>query len=311
MLAKLASKKAAFHCQLVASRPETNVQSARTVSYWRLGNIISAAGSFHIFRAAPKAMLENDSFDYVIKLVNPNLEGEEAAAALDRLSEEAISTELLDHHGVIPLLDAELDKAPFFLVEPWIAGGSLDQFMAKSQNMSMIQALWIIRQVAEAIAAAHQRGRVYLGLDPSHVLMRTGGRIVLIGWSNSYSISQPIRSPKNRLQTIRYSAPECFEVGAFARKPSDIYSLGIFIYNLFAGRTPFNGPDYDSIVKSHRDEQPIELIRHQPLCPTRLGQLTRRMLDKDPYNRPEISEVMEQLISIEIENLENPALIEL
>ena len=65
------------------------------------------------------------------------------------------------------------------------------------------------------------------------------------------------------------------------------------------------------MVESHRSETPVDVIRHQPLCPTRLNQLVNRMLQKNPLVRPKISEVLEQLISIEIENLENPAVIKL
>ena len=306
MTFQLATSKKSLHKQLVASTP-----SSRTVSYWRLGPMVTGGGWFELYRAAPKAMLDNDSYDYLIKLVNPNLHGPASEEALDRLGREAISTECLTHHGVIPLLDAELDSAPFFLVQPWIAGGSLDRFLATSNNMSLIKALWIVRQVAEAIDAAHQRGRVYLGLDPSHVLMAAAGRIVLIGWANSYSMAQPINFQKNRLQTVLYSAPECFEVGAIARKTSDVYSLGVFIYQLLVGHLPVSGVDSAAVLHAHQTTEPIDMIRHQPLCPARLNALVKHMLNKDSYARPTMSEVTEHLISIEIENLDNPAVIEL
>jgi len=303
MSSKLASHQIAPHQMAAASRVH------RTISYWRLGPLVTHGNWFQIFRAAPKSMLEDVSYDYVIKMVNPHLEGENAEIALDRLGREALSTDMFEHQGVIPLLDAELDRAPFFLVQPWFAGGSLDRFLATSDNVSLTRIVWIIRQVAEVIDTVHARGRVYLGLEPAHVLLGAGGRISLIGWSQSHAVAQPIRPPKERLQSARFTAPECFELGAIAKKASDIYSMGIFIYNSLLGRPPFNGSSYEAIVAAHRTEEPVDVIRHQPLCPTRLNQLIRQMLHKDPDVRPTISEVMDQLISIEIENLDNPAVI--
>lgn len=256
-------------------------------------------------------MLDNDAFDYVIKLINPNLNAEDSNRALDRLGREAISTDMIEHHGIIALLDAELDQAPFFLVQPWIGGGSLDKFSAAAKDISMIRVLWIFRQVAEAIGAAHDHGRVHQGLEPAHVLLGSGGRVSLLGWSQSHAVGQRAWFPHNRLQMVRYTAPECFDPGYRAMTASDIYSLGMFIYNSMVGRTPFKGSTIPDIIESHCCEAPVDVIRHQPLCPARLNQLVKRMLQKNPLVRPKISEVLEQLISIEIENLENPAVIEL
>ena len=305
MTLKLASNKIALHKKLVVS------PQRETVSYWRLGPRVSGGNWFDIYRAAPKAMLENDAFDYVIKMVNRDLDGDDAQLALDRLSREAISTEILDHHGVIPLLDAEMDKAPFFLVQPWMPGGSLDRLLASSNDISLIQMLWIIRQTAEAINAAHDKNRVYLGLEPAHVLMGAGGRITLIGWSNSYGISQRIAPIPKRIQYVRYTAPECFDPGAIASPSCDVYSLGAFIHRLIVGSAPFKATNFEDMLEMHRHANPVDIIRHQPLCPARLNELVGRMLHKDPFSRPTISEAMEQLVSIEIENLENPAVISL
>ena len=256
-------------------------------------------------------MLDNDAFDYVIKLINPHLNPEDANLALDRLGREAISTDMIEHHGIIALLDAELDQAPFFLVQPWIGGGSLDKFAAVARDISMIRLLWIVRQVAEAMGAAHDHGRVHLGLEPAHILLGSGGRVSLLGWSQSHAVGQLVWLPHNRLQIVRYTAPECFDAGYRAMKASDIYSLGMFIYNSLVGRTPFKGSPLTQSSSLTRSETPVDVIRHQPLCPARLNQLVNRMLQKNPLMRPKINEVLEQLISIEIENLENPAVIEL
>lgn len=307
----------AIHAPVVAMplkanpSPASPVAKQRTISYWRLGEQITGGNWFDIYRAAPKSMLDVDSYDYVIKLINPHLSGERANFALDRLGREAISTDLIEHHGVIPLLDAELDRSPFFVVQPWIAGGSLDKFMAVAEDISLIRMLWVIRQVAEAIDAAHEHGRVHLGLEPAHVLLGNGGRISMLGWSQSHAIGQVVNLPNDRMQSVQYTAPECFDEGVKGMPASDVYSLGAFIYHVLVGRSPFKGTNIAELVEAHRQQEPIDIIRHQPVCPARLSQLVSRMLCKTPALRPKLGEVLEQLISIEIENLDNPGLIAL
>ncbi len=287
----------------------------RTVSFWQLGSQITGGRWFELYRAAPKTMNGDstggttDGFDYVVKLINPELPSDERATAIDRMGREAASTEVVEHRSVIPLLDAELDRAPFFLVQPWISGGSFGKFLAMADNVSLTRMLWIVRQIAEALVAAHENGRVHLALEPSHVLVGNGGRVSMTGWSGSHAIGQKISVHRNQLQILRYMAPECFYPDCPARKSADVYSLGLFIHQGLAGHTPFQGTDYDTIVRAHRDLHPAELIRHQPLCPMRLSKLVEQMLEKNPVHRPSSREVLDQLISIEIENLSNPAVI--
>ena len=91
------------------------------ISVWRLGDQVIGGGRYYnIFRAAPKSLAADSKYDYVIKVINPDLCETLVANAIDRLSREAIATEQICQPNVIRLLDAELDRAPFFLVQPWI-----------------------------------------------------------------------------------------------------------------------------------------------------------------------------------------------
>ncbi|MEM7457025.1 MAG: serine/threonine-protein kinase [Planctomycetota bacterium] len=283
----------------------------RCVSFWQLGTQITGGHWFELYRAAPKTLHENDGFDYVVKLINPHLTGDDAARAVARMGREAVSTDVVEHRSVIPLLDAELDQAPFYLVQPWIAGGSFDKFLAMADTVSLTRMLWIIRQIAEALVAAHEKGRIHLGLEPSHVLVGNGGRVSLIGWSNSHAVDQVVSKREIPLQLARYTAPECFDEGCPAKKASDVYSLALFIYHGFAGHTPFHGATHQEIAAAHQNKDVPSLIRHQPLCPSRLSDLVQWMLNSNPADRPSSREVLDQLISIEIENLSNPAVLSL
>ena len=199
----------------------------------------------------------------------------------------SFATEAILHNAVIRLLDAELDVAPFFLVQPWVYGRSLDRFFASSQQVAINRLMWVLRQTAEGIHAGHQCGRVYLGLDPSHVLLGRTGRVKLIGWSQSHGLGERAWLPHDQIQSARYMAPECFVDGYRANRASDVYSMGALIYKSLSLATPYTGDSIDSIKQAVRQQTNIDLMIRQPLCPRPLYRLVRKMLSRNPHHRPE------------------------
>ena len=282
------------------------------ISVWRLGDQVIGGGRFYnIFRAAPKSLAADSQQDYVIKVINPDLPEELVPAAITRLSREAMATEQICHPNVIRLLDAELDRAPFFLVQPWIYGRSLDCLLSRAPHLSLSRLLWVLRQTAEGVRAAHEKGRAYLGMDPAHILIGRTGRVTLIGWSHSHAMDEPAEPAKDQLQLARYTAPECSEENYQAIPASDVYSLGALIYHAMAKEFAFDGQTVEEIIERHQTHIPEDLVVVQRECPGRLGSLVKQMLSKDPIRRPSIRSVLNELISIEIEFLSNSTLIQL
>jgi serine/threonine-protein kinase len=290
----------------------TEIEGDRDIiSCWKLGPQVTGGRWYEIFRARPKTLGADSDFDYVIKTINPALPQALKQKAIDRLGREAFATEAVMHNAVIRLLDAELDVAPFFLVQPWVYGRSLDRFLASAQQVAINRLMWVLRQTAEGIHAGHQCGRVHLGLDPSHVLLGRTGRVKLIGWSQSHGIGEQVWLPHDQVQLASYMAPECFVEGYRASKASDVYSLGTLIYKVLTLQTPFTGTSIESIRQAMRQQVAVDLMIRQPLCPRPLYRLVRKMLSKNPLHRPSFPEVLEHLVSIEIEHLADMTVIPL
>lgn len=249
--------------------------------------------------------------DYVIKVINPKLPPEQIPSAICRLGREALATEQVFHPNVIRLLDAELDRAPFFLVQPWIYGRSLDCLLSRAPHLSLTRMLWVLRQTAEGVRAGHEKGRVFLGMDPAHILIGKTGRVTLIGWSNSHAIGEKAWLPDDQLQLSRYKAPECFDEDYKADPKSDVYSLGVMIYHALSQELAFNGQTVSIVADAHKNDIPEDLMIVQRDCPARLGVLAKQMLSKDPVMRPTFRQVLNELISIEIEFLSDSTLIRL
>ena len=296
---------------MTATSTQTNEQENNIISCWQLGQQVTGGRWYEIFRARPKTLPQDSDFDYVIKTINPLLPHADKQKAIDRLGREAFATEAIMQNAVIRLLDAELDKAPFFLVQPWVYGRSLDRFFASAQQIAINRLMWVLRQIAEGVHAGHQCGRVYLGLDPSHVLLGRTGRVKLIGWSQSHGIGERAWLPHDQLQAARYMAPECFVDGYRASKASDVFSLGVLIYQSLTLKTPFTGASVDGIKQALRQQSAVDLMIRQPLCPKPLYRLVRKMLSRNPQHRPQFGEVLEALISVEIEHLSDMTVIPL
>lgn len=283
----------------------------KVISCWRLGPQVSGSRWYSIFRAAPKTYSQESEHDFVLKIINPELSTELVPRAIDRLGREAHATEQIIQPNVIRLLDAELDQAPFFLVQPWISGRSLDSLLSRAPHLSLSRMLWVLRQTAEGVRAGHEKGRVHLGIDPSHVIIGSTGRVSLLGWSNSHMEGEATWLPHDRLQLARHTAPECFENNYRANVLSDVYALGSMIYHAIALRPPFEGQTIDAVKNHHRESIAEDLVFIQPDCPIRLSSLVKQMLIKNPSARPSFREVLNELILIEIEYLSDSTLLQL
>lgn len=290
---------------------QLNQSNNKVISCWRLGTQVSGSRWYSIFRAAPKTYSEESQHDFVLKIINPELTKELVPHAIDRLGREAHATEQITQPNVIRLLDAELDRAPFFLVQPWITGRSLDSLLSRSPYLSLSRMLWVLRQTAEGVRAGHEKSRVHLGIDPSHIIIGSTGRVSLLGWSNSHLEGEATWLPHDQLQLARYTAPECFEGDYSANSLSDVYALGSLIYHAIALRPPFEGQTIEAVKIHHQESIAEDLIFLQPECPTRLNHLVKQMLIKDPSARPSFREVLDELISIEIEHLSDSTLLQL
>jgi eukaryotic-like serine/threonine-protein kinase len=288
-----------------------NELSNSIISYWKLGAQITGGRWYNVYRAAPKSVSADYGYSYVLKLINPALAKDKQVLAIDRLGREVLATEQIVHPNAIRLLDAELDRAPFFLVQPWIEGRSFDQFLATARQISFSKLLWAVRQIAEGLRATHEAGRVHLGLDPSHVLLGKSGRVTLLGWSQSHRAGDQAWLPHDQLQAAWFTAPECFDEKYIAHPSSDIYSLGALIYHAITLQSPFAGSTIDATQRLHHHHVPIDLQFVQTCCPRPLSQLVKEMLIKNPSHRPSLRDVLNRLIALEIEHLTDPTILPL
>lgn len=273
----------------LATDGESNVEAIH-FSSWRTGKLLRAGNWQCCWRCQPLGLAGSPRYDYVLKSLNPALSIAERGRAAVRLSNRVMAYETIDHTGMIPIVDAELDRQPFFIVEPWVSGETVDRWVRSWPEVCVSRMMWVVRQVAEVIGAAHDQFRAHLNLRPDNILIDHQGRVSLTGWSLSTLAGLNIHSQGALLEPTRFAAPELSSNNYKLHLSADIYSLGALIHYLYSGRLPQPG---------------TELRVHQTEAPFRLSRLLQAMTALDPKQRPDAKTVVDQLISIELDHLHN------
>ncbi len=237
---------------------------------------------------------------YALKLLRSEWQADRRALALLR-REIQVSRRVL-HPRLAPVLAAEIETPPFYLVMPLLEGSSLAGPLASSRALDLPLVFWIARQTAEAIVALEAAGWMHCDVKPGNVHLAPSGHVTLLdlGFAtptteNAHIVDRPL------LGTLNYMAPELLYSSSGGSVRSDVYSLGVTLFELLTGRLPFDADDVAELAVQHRQELPGDLRSRQPRIPLRAARLVQQMLAKEPLRRPTPAEVVERLVALEIE----------
>jgi eukaryotic-like serine/threonine-protein kinase len=276
---------------------------------WRLTRIISRSGALAVYRARPIRDARGPGC-YVIKAIAGGASDDQLALALLR-REATVAERAVNPHLAAVLANRLKDKRPH-LTLPYLEGVSLRRLLARpsreSPHLALLLpipfALCISRQVALALAALHESGWLHGQVRPEHVVISPPGHATLIDLTLARRLGSPeCETDGMPCNAPRYSPPESFVPCARLTAASDIYSLGIMLFESLTGQPPFTAPDPRRLAMCHRRERPPELRQICPHLSRETSALMWRMLAKEPLRRPTAREVVRWLAEIEIEEL--------
>ncbi len=212
------------------------------------------------------------------------------------------------HPNLVAILESQLRRAPQYLVMPWLEGATLQAYIAARRLFDLPAVLWIARQVAEALEALDRAEWMHGDIKPSNIFLSPQGHVTLLDLGMARRRNEKGEGTRAIAGTAHYLAPEHFGSTYRADIRSDIYSLGVVLYRLLAGRLPLSGETLEQLALAHKQTAPVNLRRIAPGMPRRVAELVHRMLAKDPLRRPQSpAELASELVRLEIETFSERA----
>jgi len=235
----------------------------------------------------------------VVKVLAPELA---AAISADRFEREIRLAASLQQANILPVIAAgDMDGLPFYTM-PYVEGESLRARLAQGP-VSIPVAIDVLRDVAKALAYAHERGVVHRDIKPDNILLSGRSAVVAdfgiakaIAAAQEKSAGATLTQLGTAVGTPAYMAPEQAAGDPSTDHRADIYAFGCMAYELLAGHPPFHGLSPHKLMAAHMGEtaRPVEELR--PDCPTTLARLVMRCLAKDPERRPQgADELLQEL----------------
>jgi serine/threonine-protein kinase len=232
-----------------------------------------------------------------IKLLRSDWEDQPVGIKL--LQREARAGLTVRHPHLVPLREVHVTRPPYFLVMDLLPGESLRRRLRRDYALDVPAALWIARQIAEALAALHRRGFLHGDVKPDNVRLAADGRAILLdlGFARRPGENATLLDRGYVLGTVDYLAHELCGPEPCDDVRSDVYSLGVMLYEMLAGRLPFAAGTVAQTLHRHRMDEPAELRERTDAG---LAELVRRMLMRDPEGRPTSDVLVQELIALEI-----------
>ena len=201
-----------------------------------------------------------------------------------RFQHEVKALEQLVHKHILPIFEYGEDETWCYVAMPYVKDGTL-RHRLKAGPLSLTEAEALFTQIAEALQWSHDHGIIHRDIKPSNVLLQNGTHVYVadFGLAKSFGDDHDLTQTGCLMGTPEYMAPELSEEPATSG--SDIYALGVLLYQMLTGRAPFSGDTPLAIYWKHIRELPPPPSQLNPAIPTVVESVILRALEKDPEQR--------------------------
>ena len=273
----------------------TVLTKGTVINHYRIVEKIGSGGMGEVYLAEDSKLNRK----VALKFLSPHLCQDEACR--QRFEREAQAAAKLDHPNIVTVHEVgEHRGRPFFAMQH-IEGRSLREY-ASHQELSIPQVLEIGIQIAEGLQAAHEKGVTHRDIKPANVLIDSHGRAQILDFGlASVAGTDQLTKTGSTLGTIGYMSPEQVR-GEQVDHRSDIFSLGVVLYELIAGRQPFKGDNDTATSRNITDQEPEPLARYKSGINAEFQRVINKALAKDKSTRYQhADEILADLRAIQLE----------
>jgi serine/threonine protein kinase/TolB-like protein/Tfp pilus assembly protein PilF len=304
----------------LASRIIQNQQSdslvGQTFGHYKISEKIGTGGMGDVYLATDITAGRKAA----LKLLPLRFTGE--AERLKRFQQEAHAVVGLNHPNILTVYEIGEDRSTYYIASELIEGETLRQRLDRGR-MQVNEAIEIVIQVASALAAAHETGIIHRDIKPENIMLRPDGYVKVLDFGIAKLADSTFAEPPSQcfavpgaaadgvesatlahtnlgsiLGTARYMSPEQ-ACGAQVDKSTDIWSLGVVLYEMITGHAPFTGETSKEVMSAILDREPPPLTRYVAHLPAEIKQIISKTLRKDReeryYNARELLEALKEL----------------
>ena len=204
-----------------------------------------------------------------------------------RFQREAISASSLNDPNIVEVYDVGEDDGKYFIVMEYVQGFTLKQLIKKRGSLTLPEVVDIMLQLTSAVAHAHESYIIHRDIKPQNVIILEDGRVKIMDFGIAVALNAGEFTQTNSVMgTVYYIPPEQANGGAATIK-SDIYSLGILMYELVTGHVPFKGDNPVEVAIKHMNEPIPSICEYDPEMPQSIENIILRASAKNPRNRYE------------------------
>lgn len=252
-----------------------NYIGKRLSGRYELLKLIGSGGMANVFEA--KDLLE-DKIVAIKVLKEEYLTNDEFVR---RFRNESKVIAVLDHPNIVKVYDVNFTGAEQYIVMEYIDGITLKQYITHQGHLRWKDSVHFVTQILRALSHAHERGVIHRDIKSQNIMLLRDGTIKVMDFGIARFAREDIRTMDDKaIGSVHYISPEQ-ACGEESDEKSDIYSVGVLLYEMLTGRVPFDGETPEQVAMKHIHQKPIPISKLQPDVPTGLCEIVEKAMQKD------------------------------
>ena len=243
--------------------------------------------------------LANDTIldrEVAVKVLRGDLSTDEKF--IRRFQREALSVSNLSHPNIVEVYDVGEEDGQYYIVMEYIEGKTLKQLLNKRGALTLPEVIDIMTQLTDGLSHAHEAYIIHRDIKPQNIMIEDNGTVKITDFGIAMAVNATQFTQTNSVMgTVHYLPPEQAN-GKGATVKSDIYSLGILMYELLTGSVPFKGDNAVEIALKHMKEKLPSIRKQNPLIPQSVENIVIKACAKNPRNRYDtVKEMHDDIVS--------------